>query len=523
MNAPSPDLERYRKLLLMKQAVLRSRDNLLDFARYMRPDMKAPDDASRSAYTVARHHEFMAHHLERLERGEIRRLIISCPPRHGKSELAQKTFIPWVVGRNPDWHVMMATYNSTFSEDFGRAVRGIIQDPRYANVFPHVKLDPKTASVSRMFLESGQQLHFVGRGGSTTGRGGHLLAIDDPIKDREEADSPTLRQKTWDWYTSVFANRQMTDDARMLIIMTRWHEDDLVGRLTDPNNVCYSRREADLWTVVNLPALADLNDPLGRKEGEPLWPERFSTTFLAQMRNQDSRSFSALYQGRPAPDDGIFFGPQDIVEYQKMSDLPKEMSWYAASDHAVSTEQWADKSCFLVFGVDQQNDIWIHPDSVLDKLDAETAVTVMLNLMKRHKPNHWWAEVGHISKSIGPFLRKRMAEERVYTGLVEMAPVKDKQTRAQSIKGWMSLRKVHFPGWAPWWEEARHQLLTFPAGSKDDFVDALSMVGLGLSLQHSRKTTRKTEEIVPGTLGWLKQQSADRDLDDYLSEQSAGW
>lgn len=523
MNAPSPELERYRKLLEMRAAVLRSRDSLLDFAQYIRPDMKAPDDATKSAYTVAQHHAFIAHKLEQLERGEIKRLIVSCPPRHGKSELAQKTFIPWVVGRNPEWHVMMATYNATFSEDFGRAVRTILQDPRYQNVFPGVELDPRTASSSRMFLNTGQQLHFVGRGGATTGRGGHLLAIDDPIKDREEADSPTIRQKLWDWYTSVFSNRQMTDDARMLVIMTRWHEDDLVGRLTDPRNPCYSRKEAALWEVVNLPALAEENDPLNRKPGEPLWPQRFSTTFLAQMRNQDARSFSALYQGHPAPDDGIFFQPGDIVEYQRMQDVPETCVWYAASDHAVSTEQWADKSCFLIFGVDENDDIWIHPESVLDRLNTEQAVQIMVNLMRKHRPQFWWAEAGHISKSIGPFLRKRMAEENTHTALVELSPIKDKQTRAQSIKGRMSMRKVRFPSWAPWFEEAKHQILTFPAGSKDDFVDTLSLIGLGLALQRGSRAAQRKPETREGTLGWLKEQSNRQRLLSELERENEGW
>lgn len=521
----TPDEERYIQLLKAKRAILKSRDSLLAFAQYMRPDLKHPDDADRSTYVVARHHEYIAHHLERLERGEIKRLIISCPPRHGKSELAQKTFIPWVIGRNPDWHVMAGTYNQHFAEDFGRAVRTIMQDPRYANVFPsdRVRLKTDAQSASRLFLEGGSQLHFVGRGGSATGRGGHLLAIDDPIKDREEADSPTIRDKLWAWWTSTFSNRQMTDDARILIIQTRWHEDDLIGRLTDPNNPCFSMKEASLWTVVNLPALAEKGDPLGRAEGEVLWPQRFSTTFMAQMRNQDPRAFSALYQGRPAPDDGLFFNPGDLVEYHNMRQIPEAITWYAASDHAVSTEQWADKSCFIVFGVDNDDDIWIHPDTVLDRLTSDRSVEIMLNLMRRHQPVFWWGETGHISKSIGPFLRKRMAEERIYCSLIEMAPVKDKQTRAQSIKGRMAMKKVHFPAWAPWYEEAKHQLMTFPAGTKDDFVDALSMVGLGLSLQFSKRKATPKKQVKEGTFGHLLEQSNAQRRKLRLDRETKGW
>lgn len=519
-----PDQDRRRKLLLAKRAILKSRTDLISFAQYMRPDMTALDDASRSAYMVSRHHDYIAKKLEALERGEIKRLIISCPPRHGKSELAQKTFVPWCMGRNPSWHVITATYNSTFAEDFGRAVRGMIDDPRYQNVFPGVALQDGAKSVGRIETQKGAVATFVGRGGSLTGRGGHLIVVDDPLKDRTEADSPTTRNSLWTWWTQVLSTRLMTEDGRILIIMTRWHDDDIVGRLTDPNNAHYNKREAARWTVINLPALAEPGDPLGREKNEPLWPQRFSTTYLAQVRNSDARGFSALYQGRPSPDEGLFFHPKDIVEYQSMKDIPQPVTMFAASDHAVSTQQWADKSAMLMFAVDADDHIWLHPDTILDKLNSEQTVERMLGLMERHRPLFWWAETGHITKSIGPFLRKRMIEKRVYSALVELAPVKDKQTRAQSIKGRMSMGMVHFPAWAPWYEEARHQILTFPAGSNDDFVDALSMVGLGLALQRTRKT-RQTTSTAPkeGTLGWLKAQSHRQDIEKHLKRESEGW
>lgn len=511
------------RLLELKKAILSSREDLLAFAKYMRPDMRDPGDATRSTYTVARHHEFMAEKLMELERGTIKRLALSLPPRMGKSELAQKTFVPWVMGRNPRWHIVTATYNSNFSEDFGRAVRGMLKEPRFQNVFPDVVLKEGAQSVSRLETEAGALAHFVGRGGALTGRGGHLMVVDDPIKDRAEADSPTIRDALWKWFTQVFSTRLMDDDGRMLIIQTRWHEDDLIGRLTDPNNVHYNRLEAAGWEVVNLPALAQPGDPLGRKENEPLWPQRFSTTYLARIRNQDPRGFSALYQGEPAPQSGLFFSPDDIVEYQHIREFPKGATMYAASDHAVSTTQWADKSAFIVFGVDENDDIWIHPDSILERIPSEEAVERMLHLMRLHAPMFWWAESGHISKSIGPFLRKRMLEERVYCSLIEMTPTKDKQTRAQSIKGRMSMKKVRFPSWAPWYAEARNQIMTFPAGSKDDFVDALSMVGLGLSMQFnvSRGTPKKAP--TPGTFAALLDHSNRKRRQSKIIDMTKGW
>jgi predicted phage terminase large subunit-like protein len=489
---------RRRFLLQTKKCILESRDDLLAFAKYIRPDPKDIGNPMASVYQVEPHHEFIA-------------------------ELASKTFIPWVAGRNPLWSVIMATYNQNFAGDFGRAVRGTLQDPRYQQVFPDLKLQAGSKAADRMNTEAGSQLTFVGRGGSLTGRGGHLLLIDDPIKDRKEADSGLIRDQLWQWFTQVFMSRSMVDDVRVLLIQTRWHEDDLIGRLTDNHNPCYSATEAKNWEVINLPAFADDDDPLGRKKGTPLWPERFGTTFLAGMREQDSRGFSALYQGEPAPDTGLFFSPDDIVEYHKMDDLPGNLRFYGASDHAVSTEQWADKTVLCSFGVDENDDVWILPETQMGKYTSNIQVESMLQLIKKRHPLFWFAEKGHITKSIGPFLRKRMNEEGVWSGIMELTPVQDKQQRAQSIKGRMAAQKVHFPAWTAWYPEARRQMLTFPAGAKDDFVDMLSMIGLGLQMQVHARPKKVSNGIKPGTFGALKAESRRRDVRRALEKQRDGW
>lgn len=525
MSSLGPDTldPKRRQLLMIRRAILRSRENVLDFARYLRPDPMALWDTTKSLYEVHPHHELIARELEALELGLTNRLIISVPPRHGKSELATNTYIPWFLGRNPTWSTIMATYNSTFAGDFGRKVRSILQDPRYRQIFPDVELDPKSTSAGRMNTTLGGQLTFVGRGGSLTGRGGHLLLVDDPIKDRKEADSGLIRDQLWTWWTQVLSSRAMIDDARFLLIQTRWHEDDLIGRITDPHNPSYNDAEAKKWRVVNLPAIATEEDPLGRKPGEALWPKRFSFTHLASVRDQDNRGFSALYQGEPSPDTGLFFEPSDIVEYQSMKQVPEDVRYFGASDHAISTQQWADKTCLMIFAVDQNEDVWIMPQTNLNKHPSPTQVEIMLNLIKEFKPLFWFAERGHITKSIGPFLRKRMSEERIFTSIYEVQPVGDKQSRAQSIKGRMAAGKVHFPAWAAWYPEARRQILTFPAGAKDDFVDTLSMMGLGLALQHGGKPREKKTVAQPGTFGYLKKNSDAERRREQLRKSVEGW
>lgn len=483
-------------------------EDLIDFACLMMPDPSDPDNSEMSRYVPATHHKVIAAALQEVDKGNMLRLIITMPPRAGKSQLASKLFIPWLLGRDPYRHVIFATYNETFAEDTGRATRDCLKTNLYKQVFPGCGLRAGSAAADRVQTNEGGIAAFVGVGGSITGRGADFLLIDDPIKDREQADSQSERRKQWDWFTQVAMTRLMTAGSRVVIIMTRWHEDDLIGRLTDPTNPCYNKEEAKSWKILALPALAEDNDPLGRARGESLWPERFPVEFLHNARRLNPRGFSALYQGRPTPDDGEFF-KKDYLKTYKSNELPKNLRIYVASDHAVSTKQDRDPTVLLPVGVDEDGVIWVLPDVWWRRQTTDNVVDAMLEMMKRHKPIFWWAENGHISKAIGPFLRKRMVESSIYCSIIEMTPVKDKMTRAQSIQAMSSLGRVRFPEFAQWWPQAEQELLKFPAGRHDDFVDALAWIGLGLNLQHNAPAPMKMKDMLkPGTLAWVKEQTS---------------
>lgn len=502
----TPDQARYELVLKRLIAVLAAHDEMLAFTRLMMPTPGEPDDPDFSRYEVQRFHAVIAAALEELDAGRYKRLIISLPPRHGKTQLASKMFPAWFIGRHPHLSMIFGTYNEKFSQDIGRAVRDIMVSPAYAQVFPAAQLKVDSQASDRLETTQGGVMAFVGRGGTTTGRGGDVLVIDDPLKDRQEADSPTIRDTLWQWFTQVIASRLMDQSGRIMLIQTRWHQDDLVGRLTDPQNSYYDPGEAAEWKVIDLPALAmDKTDPLGRKPGEALWPGRFGRNFLLGLQRRDARGFSALYQGKPSPAGGTFFSAKWLQTY-KPHELPGNLRCYAASDHAVSLEQYADKTCLMVVGLDPEENIWVLPDCVWRTMNAEQTVEAMLRMMKLHKPLFWWAERSHISKSIGPFLRKRMLETGTFCSLIEMQPIADKQTRAQSIQGRMSMGKLRFPERAPWWIAARDQLLKFPFDQHDDFVDTLSYVGLGLTLQVGAGARKRDPENVEGTFGWLKLQ-----------------
>jgi predicted phage terminase large subunit-like protein len=506
-NAEQADLAEQERMLVAARrllAIKKARESMLGFTSVTMPDPKDPDDPTKSMYEPVRHHETICAALEEVEKGHYQRLIISMPPRHGKSELASRRFPAWFLGRDPYRQVLFATYNAELAESFGRKVREIMRLPSFQQVFPGCKLRQGSASANRIETEEGGLGQFVGVGGGLTGKGADLMIIDDPIKGREEADSQSAREKLWTWFTQEAFSRLMPG-GRVVIIMTRWHEDDLIGRLTDPTNPCYREELAKKWRVLSLPAIAGHDDPMGRKPGEALWPERFDLEFLNEAKLQDPTGFSALYQGNPTPDDGDFFKREWLKFYQP-DQLPRNLRIYVASDHAVSTAQQADKTCLLPIGLDEDDNIWVLPDVWWRKAETDQVIEGMVELMERRRPSVWWAERGHISKSIGPFLRKVQQERGVYTVVEEVTPVKDKQTRAQAIRGRMAMGKVYFPKFAPWWGEAEAELLKFPSARHDDFVDALAHVGMGLGRAIGASPTAVKEPAMPkaGTLAWVK-------------------
>lgn len=516
--------DRLRRLLERMKAIDEARDDLVTFARLILPKPEDVDDVRLSLYEAAKHHRAIAAALEEVEKGNYRRLIINAPPRHGKTELVSKLFIAFYLGRNPQNSVIFGTYNEKYAGDVGRRVRDYVRHPAFTQIFPEFSLKEGSEAVDRLETMAGGIAAFVGRGGTTTGRGGHLLVIDDALKDRAEANSATIRGQLWDWFTQVISTRMMDKTARIIIVQTRWHEDDLVGRITDPTNDFYDADEARQWKIIDLPALAGDEDPLGRRPGEALWPQRFDAQFLLDRQRADPRGFAALYQGRPTPEGGAFFKDDSLRTY-KPSELPKDLRYYVASDHAVSLVQGSDKTCIIPIGIDKEDNIYVMQDVFWQVAPTDKVVEAMLGLMRKYKPLIWWAEKSHITKSIGPFLRKRMREEDVYCSIHEVTPLSDKQTRAQSIQARMAMGRVFFPERTHWWAAARDELLKFPNGAHDDFVDAMSYVGIGLTLQIAARPKKALNNQPTGkiTLGQLIEQSNKSRRQANLARQSGGW
>lgn len=460
------------------------------------------DWARVCGYEPATHHLFLISKLEAVVRGDIQRLAIFMPPGSAKSTYSSVLFPPWYLAQKKALppSILTASHSADVATTFGRRSRNLIVD--HESVLGYgLRKDSQAADEWTTTL--GGVFFCAGVGGRIAGRRADLGLIDDPVGSREDAYSKVVREATWNWYKFDFRTR-LKPGAAVVLIQTRWHEDDLAGRLLN--------EEGPEWTVINLPMLAGMDDPLGRAEGEMLWDDYFTPQTLRDAQ-KDARVFSALYQQNPTPEDGDFFRKSWIEDnaYDK-DELPdmEDMRIYVASDHAVSLRQDADSTCMIPCGVDSSGTIWVLPDVFWDKVNTLEMTSAMIGLMRKRRPLTWWAESEHITKSIGPFLRRQMREEGVFCYIEECHPARDKMTRAQSIRGRFQSGMVRMPRFASWYERAVDQMLKFPAGTHDDFIDPLSLIGLGLDKMTKGSPQKETPYqgrcLVPTdfTLAWLK-------------------
>lgn len=509
----SKDISLAEKQLLVAERALKNkkaRDSLLDFIEVMNPDPDDPVDVNKSRYQCKRHHKLIIDMFEKFESGRNNFTALSIPPQHGKSFITTHHGPAWALGRNPHKNIIVGGYGSDFIQKFGSKVRTIFESRQFKQIFPEFELKKGSKAKDYMETTAGGSILFVGRGEGTTGNPCDLFIIDDPIKDKKEADSPTMREDLWDWYTSV-AETRCHILSSIFVIHTRWHEDDLIGRLCDPEHPEHDAELSDMWKYINVPAIVDdevLAMALKIPMGSALWPERFPLELLERRRRQSPKVFSALYQGQPSPDDGDFF-TKEMVQFYTPDQIPSRLRIYAASDHAVTEKEENDQSVLLIAGVDDSGNIYLL-DCWFGRKKTDFVVERMIDLMDKWKPLFWWAGRDHITKSIGPFLKKRMAERKVYCMVSDQSETGDKQQKAQSIQGRMAMGKVYFPKKSPWVSHMIRELLRFPQATHDDFVDALAHLGRGINKMVNAGRGPANDEATgngtpkSGTMAWVK-------------------
>lgn len=488
--------------LLEAKHARRARNSLDAFVRYIEvPGAPVSDDEDCEEFYPDRvkpadHHRLIIDVLERVERGEIRRVMLFLPPGSAKSTYASVVFPPWYMGRNPRSNIIAVSYASDLAKKFGRRCRSIVRSREYQNVFG-VGLTGDNAAVDDWSLDNQATYMAGGILSGITGNRADAIVIDDPVKGREDADSEVIRNKTWDAFLADIRSRLKPRGA-LAIIQTRWHEDDLSGRILpedyDGRSGWVTARDGEQWFVLNLPAqCVSEDDPLGRQLGEWLWTDWFTPAhWEAEKRAQSPRNWSALYQQRPSPEEGDYFKSEWLRWYEKPP-ARTTLKIYGASDYATK-EREGDWTVHGVVGVDPEDNIYVL-DWWRGRSTTDIWIERLLDLAEVWKPLEWGEEKGQILNSVGPFLEKRMRERKVYFYRRQFPSVNDKPTRAQSIRGRTAMGKVYLPRNAPWATDLIAELMAFPNGRTDDQVDVLGTFGRMLDHMVAGKPETKPKPI----------------------------
>lgn len=385
--------------------------------------------------------------LEKIFLGHLKRVIVMMPPRHGKSQLFTVRYPAYLLEQCPEKRIITGSYNQTLADKFSRQTRKIVMS--------RMNIDRERRAVSDWRTNIGEGgLRAVGVGGGITGQGGDLIILDDPIKSREEADSQIYRDRTWDWYTDDIYSR-LEPNGSIVLIMTRWHTDDLAGRILQSD-------DAINWTVINFPALAENNDLLGRVSGEALCPDRFNTEQLLEIKAVMGASFQALYQQRPTAIEGAIF-KREYWQYYK--ECPEFNLRVLSIDTAFKTKKENDFSVINFYG--KTNTASYMVNRWKGKVEYPDLKRAVIECATNFQPHEILIE----DKASGQSL---IQELRRGTNL----PIKaiqvdsDKIARANASVGFIEAGKLLLPMSAPWLLDYLDTMAAFPNFTHDDDVDA---------------------------------------------------
>lgn len=517
MSFPSQATQAAKQLLALKNA----ESNFLDFIRYLHPEWSIPNFQF-----------ILASALDLLEKRELKsgftgkltplrsnqkkpklsesnfcgrpvyNLMINMPPRHAKSTFATQLFPAYFMGRDPRRHIMSTSYNSTLAVDFGRSVRAYIENPRYTQVFPQMTLNRQTRAADAWRTTENGNYFSIGMDGTTSGRPANLLILDDPIKNRREAESATTRNNAWNFYQSALTTRLQPEIENeppiQIVILTRWHPDDPGGRIQQTEDW-----KEGLWAHINFPAVIETesevlrpntmlppDDPRYLKPMESakvskwqrhhkapkrtaLWPERFPLSTLDRIERQNPREFAALYLQNPYIEGGNLIKTEWWRYYDNTKETPNNI--IIAGDTAFSKKENADYSVFITLAMDDIGDIYIL-DVLRKRLDYPQLREATIKLNNKYR--------GRGLRSF--YLEDRASGQSLIQDLrhnagVNIIPHKpgtsEKVARAHNITPMIESGRVHLPNHAKWLDAFIDECVTFPDGKHDDQVDAL-VIGL---------------------------------------------
>lgn len=408
-----------------------------------------------------KHLQYTCKKLEQLEQGEIDRLIVTMPPRHGKSMTISESFPSWFIGKNPSRRVIQVSYGDSLAKKFGRRNRDKIKE--YGKAVFNVDLAEDSRSITDWNIKDQRGgMISVGIGGGITGEGADLLIIDDPIKNRLEANSETYRERIWDEYRNTLMTR-LHPGGRVIVIVTRWHEDDLVGRIMD--------LEPGRWELINLPCICeDKDDALEREIGETLWPESgFDETWAESKKIEvGSQVWASLYQQRPSPQEGSMINRAWWKFYDRIN--MKKYKYLIQSWDCTFKE--GDDNDYVVGQVWGVNGV---DKYLIDQTRVKMGIVKTMDAIKQMYDKYPTTRAIYIEdKANGPAVVEMMSKK--IPGLIAVEPHGGKVVRAQAVSPTIEAGNVCLPNpsIAPWINDFIEECAAFPNGKHDDQVDAMT-------------------------------------------------
>lgn len=430
--------------------------------------------------------------LQSMEEDKVDRAMLFMPPRAAKTTLASHLFPSWLMGRHPTVKIMSVAHTERYAKKIGGKVRGYVTHPAWP--FEGISLSDDTYAKESFTTSTGGEYNGFGMlAGNQHGNPAEWLFLDDVVKGRKIALSAHMRDETWETYKADLLSR-LEGRAKQLMTFTRWNIDDPAGRILpetyDGQTGWYKDRETgEKWFVLSIPAVAEHeNDPLGRKPGEWIWPGRIDERTRGGTRRRGGWIWSALYQQRPSPEEGLMFTADHIQRFDLRRIDMLQMQVYGSSDYAVRAEAGAqdpDYTVHLVWAVDPDWNVYLI-GGWRGRTESDKWVDAFIRLVKKFRPLRWGEEAGQIMGGVGPFLRNKMREENVFVDRLQMTSSVSKEQRAQSLLGMAALGRFHLPtkesiagdeAFTQLVEAFEKELMQFPGGKHDDTVDAATLFG----------------------------------------------
>ena len=454
-------LDKMIRKLEEEDTLQKTRDDLIEFCKKMQPD-----------YKVGRHHRILADQLMALEDGSKDRVCVNIPPRHGKSQLVSIFYPAWFLGRNPGKKVMMVSHTTDLAVDFGRKVRNLIATESYNEIFPEVALAVDSKSAGRWNTNFGGEYFACGIGSALAGRGADLLLVDDPHSEQDVINGNfSVFEKAYEWFT-FGARTRLMPGGRVAIVQTRWHMDDLTGRVT---NAMVKNAMADQYEIVEFPALLDAEDADGKPIMKPLWPEFFDLAALERTKaSMPAFQWNSQYQQKPTAEEA------SIVKREWWGiwphDQPPHVEYVIMSlDAAAEKHNRADYTALTTWGVFFNEDENAHHlillDSIKKRLEFPELKQLSMDEYTKWEPDAFIVE----KKSAGTAIYQEM--RRMGLPVQEYTPHRgtgDKLARLNSVADIIASGMAWVPS-TRWADELVEEIAGFPFMSNDDLVDSTVM------------------------------------------------